>query len=691
MKPTALYFALAGTVLSAQAPAQPKPASLEDELLALLNTPVESASKRQQRSMDSPQAVEVITGAELRQMGVTRIQDALRLMTSVDLVEAGNGAVAVGLRGVMQDGQPRTLQVLVDGAPMYSVLGGGIDLSLLPVSIDVIDRIEVVRGPSSTLYGADAVVGVVSITTRKADLGLHGGARASAANLGTYRGGASVQYGGFTTSVTAGVDASSTRSTGQTLPLIGGQGAPVTYDDAFPDASHQQSGFARVETHLADSTLWASAGTGHKAFGPDIFPYRVLNDTLMQGGWRQAWSKDFTTEVRFHQIEQTQTGGPRPDLGARLGDPAFNSDYKWFDNRTTLVELQGNWTAAQGLHVVFGADQRKGEAYGPARFIGLLDATTTDRESGGFLSLDWELTPSLALSLGARAENETLGGSRTSPRAALVWKAGGNRVFRAAFLTSTRSPQIEEALVNFMNPTGMTVPVPGLGDLPLIYAIVPNSGLKPEKTVDYELGYRDQLGAVSIDVTLFHMKLKDLIFQANLEPTLGPGNAYVIQSTQFRNGGDATDQGVEASVNWLLATGWNVGLNGTWLDYRRDTADPSNPLDGGKGFSYAPKTRLNLFTRFKQGRFSGAASVQYVGATDVEALSTYGQPSFDHRDAYCQGHFNLGYEVVSGLTLGVYVRNAFRPFQPQGTTGADRPTTYYTAAREAGVSVRWSF
>ena len=317
--------------------------------------------------------------------------------------------------------------------------------------------------------------------------------------------------------------------------------------------------------------------------------------------------------------------------------------------------------------------------------------TTTDKESGGFLSVDWDLTSTLALSAGARAENETLGGSRVSPRLALVWKAGRDRIFRAAFLTSTRSPQIAETSAAFQNPTGVTTTVPGLGTLPVLYQFIPDPNLKPEKTLDYELGYRDRLGAVSLDLTLYRMTLKNLIYQATLPTTVNADYTAVVLLNQFRNGGNATNQGFEATVNWLVATGWNLGANGTLLNFTRETADPTNPLDGGKGFSYAPKFTGNLFTKFRQGRWSGSLAEQYVGATDVEALQVEGSPYYATRAAYFQTQGNVGCEVTPGLIVTLYVRNANRPFQPQGSTGVDRPDNYYSARREAGAMVRFLF
>ena len=360
-------FSLIGASLLGQTLPDTKPVSLEDELLALLNQPVQGASKRAQKSIESPQAIEVITGVELRQMGITRIQDALRLMTSVDLIESGTGATSLGMRGVLQDGQPRTVQILIDGAPFYNVLAGGVDIDNLPVPVDLIDRIEVVRGPSSTLYGADAVVGVVSIITRKPEEGLHGDLRASAANLGTYRGGAALQFGSNSFSVTGGYDGASTQTSKESVPVLGDPAAaPTIYNQNHSDATHQDKFFARADAKVGDAGFWAAAGSGHKLMGGEKgFDYRATDLNYLQAGWHETWSSDFTTEVRLHRVDQSMTLASYPAMAFVFGDPGFNSDYKFFDTRTTLLEVQGNWTATPDLHVVFGADQKTGQAFRP--------------------------------------------------------------------------------------------------------------------------------------------------------------------------------------------------------------------------------------------------------------------------------------------------------------------------------------
>jgi vitamin B12 transporter len=145
-----------------------------------LRTVVVSASKVPQPASALTQAVTVIKGEDLRARGVTRVSDALREVPGAMLAQSGSFGSATSL--FLRGGESRYTKILIDGVPI-NASGGSVDLSNL--TTDNIDRIEIVRGPASVLYGADAVTGVVQIFTRKASgpsrasLGARGGSYGS--------------------------------------------------------------------------------------------------------------------------------------------------------------------------------------------------------------------------------------------------------------------------------------------------------------------------------------------------------------------------------------------------------------------------------------------------------------------------------------------------------------------------------
>lgn len=709
----ALVLAAASLPALAQATV---PATEDDlkELLELLNTPVQGASKRAQRILDSPQAIEVLTGDEIRQMGIYRLQDALKLMTSVDVVEADNGYSVLGMRGIMQEGQPRTVQVLVDGVPLYSPIGAGIDIANIPVPIDMVEKVEVVRGPSSTLYGANAVAGVIAITTKAPGKGLTGALRASAADKSTYRGGAVFAYGTDNTGITAGYQGYSMGASGHKTHYLGRPGnqrwyldQPASGDtDDNPwigsDAGHGYQAFTRVQGAFNDATVWASIGQAEKRYGPEgYFGFRNATRTMLLAGWRQQWTTDFATEVRVHRLDLVNTLGAAPYLAIALEDPGFNAEYDWADQSVTQAEVQANWTINPDLFLVLGADTRRVEA-GAAPFVGLSESAK-ETASGAFAALDWRLSPTWSISLGARVENESLGGSRTSPRAVVVWNPTPSSALRFGYFTSTRSPQILEQRVDLTLFTGQfypgtTNPLPP--NIPVYFQILPNSGLEPEQTKNFEVGYRHAFGPITVDLTAYRMKLTETINQVTLPPTVEAGSftppmvpftygARMLVPTQFQNAGDATNEGLEVAVTWTIRRGWTAGANMALLDYTKDDVATGDPM--GRHFAYTVRRKGNAWIRLTEGRFTFFGAVQAVGGTTAEALSASGTPYFEPRDRYIQFHATAAYDLGRGFSLGAYTRNGAKEFTLQGATGPERQTPYQAMRRETGITASYRF
>jgi outer membrane receptor for ferrienterochelin and colicin len=676
----ALVLGLGGCALAAQqAPAPPAPPVKDElaELEDLLNTPIQGASKREQRLIDSPQAIEVLTGDEIRQMGIYKLSDALKMMSSVDVHELDNAATNVTLRGAMQQGQPKTVQILVDNVPLYNAAAGSVDIDNLPVSIDLIDKVEVVRGPSSSLYGANAVVGVIAITTRRGKSGFTGGGRATSAVDGIFRGAADASYGSGAFGIAAGYEGASFPKTNQTTYNF--------YDlSAFTlnnNAVHQHHGSLRMDLAFGPTTAWVGVGDAKKFYGTSKtapFPYQLTKTRTIYGGWGQEWTKNLRTEARLSFLAQKSVVGASPIALAAFGDPAFQFEYDWIDFSSTLLEVQVNWDILSTLHLVGGGDRRTYSAK-KAQFIGFLK-DQDESASGGFLNVDWNATPTLNLSAGVRAENESLGGSRTSPRAAIVWNPTKASSLRAGWYSATRSPQILESRVDFTYNGAFAVPPPFTnGQL----RILPNPGLEPEKVTSSELGYRHQFGPLNVDLTLFEMKFQKLIAQVPLSTVFAPPD--VISNNQYVNTGDAKNRGMELALTYKPTTKLAYGANATWLDYKVAATD-TRP-------SYAPAFKANAWVRFTDGNFSGYLGFQHVGAATMEYIPAAGPAApLRPRTQINQLNANFGYQIFTGCTVSAYSRNALKDdYNETGSGTPTRSTFVYSARRESGVTLGYRF
>jgi iron complex outermembrane receptor protein len=665
------FVALGALPLAAQ-----HASDLEKELEALLNTPIQGASKREQRLIDSPQAIEVLTGDEIRAMGVYKLVDALKLMTSVDVLELNNHVTNIALRGAMQQGQPRTVQILIDGVPLYNAVIASVDIDNLPLPIDLIDKIEVVRGPSSSLYGANAVVGVLAITTRRAKEGTHGLARGSRADKNTWRGAGNLEFGEGPFGLAAGYQGASLGATNHPTTNLSAGGATIL----DRDASHQRNSFARADWKYSDKgSVWFGGGEAYKYVGLNQFsnfPYQTFVARTANAGWSAQWREGFRTELRWSHFNNQYAFGPAPSLVAVFSEPGLASEYTWMNYGSELLELQVNWDPSQSLHVVGGLDRRKYSGDKSA----ILGFPTDFHESasGGFLNVDWNVTDSLTLNAGARVENESIGGSRTSPRAAIVWNPDKSSSLRAGYYSSTRSPQLVESRVNFQNYFQAGPGVLG------VLKIIPNVALEPEKVTSTEVGYRRVFGAFSLDATVFEMKFTKLIAQIPLSQTVsGPPPTFTVVN-QWQNTGDAKDRGIELAGAWRASNALSVGANATWLDYKLTATD--------KTPSYTPKFKANAWVKGTYGPFSFHLAYQHVGKVDMEVLPVSGPAAPPvERSAIDQASINLAWECFPGASLALYSRNALKEFTDEGGGGPTRAPLLQPVRRETGVTLSYRF
>ena len=681
---------IAAPGLLAQTP-PPTGGTVEEDLLALLNTPVQGASKREQRLIDSPQAIEVLTGDEIRSTGIYRLVDALKLLTSVDVLDLGNQVTYVTLRGAMQQGQPKTVQILVDGVPLYNPVAASVDLDNFPVPVDLIDKVEVVRGPSSSIYGANAVVGVIAITTRRALNGLHGGARASRADLGSSRGSADLAFGGRGYGVVAGYQGAALGVSDRTTTNLSNN-QPGLLDR---DNSHQWHGFARIDCQLGPgSSVWLGSGSAYKEVGTFTngnFPYQAFLTQTVNGGWSHAWAEGIRTELRWGHLIQKFSLGPSAALAAAFNDPNLGHEYAWIDLSSDLLELQMNWDVTKSVHLVGGLDRR---VYRSDRstIIGF-PVDYDEGASGGFLNLDWNTLPNLTFSLGARVENETLGGSRTSPRAAVVWNPSKASSLRVGYYSATRSPQIGESRVDFTNsftPPSPPLPPGSLG----VFRIIPNPGLEPEKVTSLEVGYRHVLEAFSFDITAFRMTFDQLIAQYQVMQEVVPGAPFrLIVTNQYLNTAGAENTGIEAAVTWRPFKEVTAGCNATWLDYKNESfVAPGGAIIPETVPSYVPTFKANAWVKVVSGRLSAHLSFQHIGKVKMELLSVNGTATAPvDRDAINQANLNLAWEFLPGASVAAYSRYALKDFTDQGAGGPTRISLVQPSRRETGLTLRYRF
>ena len=545
-------------------------------------------------------ATTVITRERIERGGFRTVAEALRSVPGVDIVRSGSdGAVTFAqIRGA---NSTQTL-VLVDGQRLNSPYFPGYDLSGL--TTENIERIEVVRGPFSALYGSDALGGVIQIFTRPAANGLVGQAAAEAGDAGQRAGSLFASWG----SDALGVSGSYRDG------RVGG--------DRPNSDWRQQNGALRIEGRLHGGARIALEGA------------IADSDLGVPGpvGGETPRARYATREERLSlPVSFSPASGHEATLlfADVISRPRFDDPDSPFSSRTDARSLQGRasdtWTSGANRLTGFVSFERgrvrDGSNFGPS----LVGQHTTIWGAG--VEDTFKLAGGIIATAGARYDDHSQFGSAWSPRATVAWLAPGSAwKVRASGGSAFRAPTVGE----------------------LYYPFSGNPDLKPERSTSYELGVERYLPSGRIEASLFWNDFRDLIV------------FDFTRSANF-NVGRARTRGVEVAIRQDLARTLQVDAGYTYLDARDRATDLAlirrprhraflgaswQPLGGlslspratfvgtrpdsdaltGKRVESPSFLRFDLFARYSLGVVSPYARFENIADRGYEEVNGYPAP-----------------------------------------------------------------
>ena len=496
----------------------------------LANIKVYSVSKSAQSLSDAPAAVYVITHDEIMRSGARTLPEILRLAPNLQVAQMSADSWAISARG-FNGNVSNKLLVMIDGRSVYTPLYGGVLWDEKAVLPENIDRIEVISGPGATLWGANAVNGVINIITKKAH-DTQGGVLA--AGIGNREKEASIQYGG---SLEDDLDYR-------------------VYWDGFRIAHGKTSLGANAEDgwskmHTGFRLDWSPQSDTVSFHGDYYRGYENAGPSLHQniggGSFQLNWQ---------HRLED---GSSLQVLAYYDGTRRFTTDLGYALN-TYDLEFQHSFSTGSWNDIVWGAGYR---AYQdrfnisnllgtplfdpPNRVVSLADVFGQDT-----LSLD----RSLKLILGLKLEADPYSGISPLPNARLSWTLNDKTLLWLAVSRAVRAPtRFDEDLddiISLLPPTFPVIP-------PLYISLTGNHDFKPEKLTAYEIGVRTQpLENFSFSVSAFYNRYNDLKSVDAVNETSLPflwnfGNLMEgdIYGVEMWGNYQATDW-------WQLAAGFNL-------------------------------------------------------------------------------------------------------------------------------------
>ncbi|MEW5967649.1 MAG: TonB-dependent receptor [Pseudomonadota bacterium] len=654
-----MFFRMAGLVLGGVlvcagiAQAALTEADFLDDLPVVL-----SVSRLSQPVHEAPAAVTVIDRDMIRASGFRDIPDLLRLVPGFSVAYTRDNTWALGYHGV-GDGYARRMQVLVDGRSIYSPHFGEVYWADLPLAIDDIERIEVVRGPNAAVHGANAFVAVINIITRTA-------AQAQGSQVFLQTGeqsahGVIARHGGGTGDLRYRLTASARQHDRFERN--------VNFKGTADNGQYLESG----NTYFVNGRLdWQLSGTAElmAQFGlsqGDWNAGRILgNQTDVRRLLEPAEqdSRAFFVQVAYHKVESAQREWT---LQAYYARNRFDADLRLDLVNTTTplgvlaldqyllqtrsnVELQVNEHWSPTLRGVWGAEVRQ-ETVSGTHYYGT-GKTWRGEMARAFGNLEWRAHKKLLLHAGAMLEHHYFTGFDISPRLAASFTVAPGHVVRAGISQAYRSPTF------FEEHGHQTYRLDNGGLLDVV--TVPSTGLAPERVVSRELAYLGVWRAARLeyDLRLFDDRVDNFI--GYLRGTFDPADDGILpnrqRENQYANIGKATSRGGEIQLRWRPTDRLDVSAHYSRIFLSTSTSEQLYNEDFPQS---SPRNSGGLHARYRLG--NGWEASAFAQRSDPIKWLTPG----DDTDAFTRVDLRLARQWKwqgYGLDAALVVQNLGRDY-----------------------------
>ena len=666
-----LGLAWSGAAVAAAAAAAP------DELMnlsleELMQVEITTFSRRPTPLSRTPAAGLVVSAHDIAHSGARSSPDVLRMVPGLQVAQLDSSTWAVTARG-SNGVYANKLLVLMDGRTLYTPFYSGVYWSLQDTDLSSIERIEVIRGPGATMWGANAVNGVINIITRKA--GVDPGTTASVAS-GNLRNEGQVSHTG-------------------TLAGTGYRGylkyfdrdalAATGYDDwdmlraglrIDGTAGKADQWFVNSEIFTADigeSVLTTSPAPPYSQAN-DI--HRDIDGGFLLASWTRILSATSGLQLKMFFDHTDRDGG------------APNEVRDTFD-----IDMQHHFSAADRHNIIWGLNYRRSEDETTGAFVISLDpASRNQRLFSAFAQDEIRLVgDELFMTIGTKLENNSFSNNSLEwePNVRLSWNASETQTLWGSVSRAVRVPsriELDATINGAVLPPGS----PGNGfPVPFVLTVIGDPDMDTEEVIAWELGYRHQFSeSTSIDAAVFYNQYSDLRIIADRAPVCQPGDVpvavnptcflaaqYVSLPVQMENGGDIDTHGLELSASHRFSPAWTLQAAYTWLQSDSLPNAPSSAVSQDY-----PDHQLSLRTAF-----SPAAN------TDLDFWIRYvDELSAQNIDSYLTLDARFSWRPQPALELALVGRNLLDPEHGEFLQEFNE-TEAVDIEREAYLELRWHF
>jgi iron complex outermembrane recepter protein len=599
--------------------------SVED----LLNIEVTSVSRTEETLRSAAAAVSIVSTDDIRRSGATSVPETLRAVPGIHVGRQNSNVWAVSARGFSNVSSEKLL-VLMDTRSVYTPLFSGVLWDSQGYLLEDLDRIEVIRGPGAALWGANAVNGVINITTKSAQ-----------ATQGTYveagggtfeRAFAGARYGGVTD---GGVYF---RGYGQFQDWDSTDNPAATSDD---DWRVGRAGFRADWSRTADDELTVQGDVYRGEVGQHSPAIIVIgrqgptgklqvdvSGANLLGRWRRQNERGSDTQLRVYYDH------------TRRDDPTFLDDLDTLD-----VDYQHHFRRGARHDVIFGANYRVTANSNRGKGIFAVDPEDSeDQLFSGFVQDQLSLAAHVRLTLGTKLEHNDFSGFEVQPNVRLAWDHDTGLLWMAVSRAVRVPTRLERDIaVDLTDPAGSVV-----------LRLAGSREFEAERLIAYEIGYRWQPGAqLSLDLAAYHNRYSGLAALEFGTPFQDTTTGQTVVPIVNENSNDGRAQGVELQAEWAPLETWRLTASYTYTDLQIDPTGAD--LNRGELLEGAtPRHQFGLRSSLDlPANLSLDAQLRHV--TEIRSLPAL--PSAEGLDQYSELDLRLAWRVSQGLEFAVVAQN----------------------------------
>jgi iron complex outermembrane receptor protein len=583
-----------------------------------------SATKIEQPITESPSSISVITAEDIQRSGATNIADLLRRVPGIDVLRISASDAQISARG-FNESNNNDILLLIDGRSAYVDFFGIVTWDNLPIVLEEIQRIEIIRGPGSALYGANAFSGVINIITKTPQ-------QAEGTTL-------SATIGEFDTFLWTVINADVFDK--WSYKAVANWSEANSFGDRDKNDYDMFTGSILAQYDFdADSRIYASAGVNDFGDG----------NTLTRSG-------SFEREGTFGYAKLNYDYGPWKFQGfynlIDIDVVAFDGEERSIINNVFDLEMQHSLEPWEKHTVTWGANYRHNRV--TSREI--IGKDEQDDLLSLFVQDQYRLLDDMTLTTGIRIDSHPLTGLHFSPRASLVYEPWENHIFRASVARAFRNPSFVESYLDLNILLG-----PGLSLIS-----VGNRDLDAEEITSFEIGYQTRLvdSKLHFKADAFFNILDEIIeFRQEDFALPPPPPPFVLD---YENEGKATAYGGEISLEYHFSELVSAYFNYSFQELKaRDDGVQFQLNEDGDVIDSSPKHKINagIYAEHENG-LNGSIDLNFVDETafgffDSASLPLPLQPTVVELDDYTRVDARIGYKFRDPeVEMSLILQNAF--------------------------------